>query len=535
MALIDGWRHVCRSSPNCIGTTATQTPPCVMLGGSSPSSPTRTRATCCSQSFSQTSGTFGECVRVIASSPNPSREDCGGARPPSSRGWSDGCDARWAKGPPRQPSVCPSLVATKNERRCSDRSSISAVYRLCSSRGAAGMGKTRLVEEILRDLRWRGHEVLFGTALVRYRQGIQPTCSGGIRCTHAGSEQAGRQSGRRPLHGGGSSGLGIGAVSQVRLHRRNCGAPMARSGVAESIARVLSALAIERPVVLAIDDVHLADSETLNTLERLPQLITTSPVALVLTFRREEARRRPEVWRGARGVGPEPPKQTPSRQATVATRHSGAARGCDAISEGTHGHVGARRKWRASARGHRSHPRPSPQARARPRPGSSGHSRLRIEDLDEDCDAVLRFAAVFDGGVAMQVLLDGLEMAEDRIVAAVEALQTARLLAPRASVYEFSHALVRDAVYTSLPPDERVRLHGIAFRVLREAGGEPGAIGAQAEAAGLRESGFAQFARAGKLSAERRSYAGRSRDVRQGSSTDRPRRRWCELEVLHGL
>src|SRR5205823_2934312 len=62
-------------------------------------------------------------------------------------------------------------------------------------------------------------------------------------------------------------------------------APDVRFRVVEGMVAMIERLAWERPLVLAIDDLHWADPSTLLTLHRLTQRLAHVPLALIGTCR----------------------------------------------------------------------------------------------------------------------------------------------------------------------------------------------------------------------------------------------------------
>src|SRR4029450_2663503 len=98
--------------------------------------------------------------------------------------------------------------------------------------GPEGIGKTRLVAELARDVHEDGAAVLYG------------------RCDHA--HRGARALLGQALQGAGSS-----------LGRVDGGAGDA-DDIAEAVARHLPTWSQGRPVLLVLDDLHLADAETLE-------------------------------------------------------------------------------------------------------------------------------------------------------------------------------------------------------------------------------------------------------------------------------
>lgn len=186
--------------------------------------------------------------------------------------------------------------------------------------GTLGMGKTRLWAEWLGEMAGPGLRVmrvalsalgrdptdgnLLGT-LLRQRFGIAP---------HHGPEAALVQfraeiqqvfGDRRVADVASLLGRFLGfdvresPLSQALVTTPNQGGDLARA----VLCRFLEQDARTSPLILAIDDVHLADDESLDILERLPGELGEASVVVLMTARHELLARRPEWGRGHSGAG----------------------------------------------------------------------------------------------------------------------------------------------------------------------------------------------------------------------------------------
>ncbi|MEV3858340.1 AAA family ATPase [Streptomyces sp. NPDC050095] len=85
---------------------------------------------------------------------------------------------------------------------------------------------------------------------------------------------------------------------------------------------------------------------------------------------------------------------------------------------------------------------------------------IRIEQLSETAQQVLRTAAVAGRRVGHDLLRDAVQLPEEELESALrEAVGHQLLLPDDDATYSFRHALTREAVYADLLPGERVRLH----------------------------------------------------------------------------
>ncbi|WP_210583960.1 helix-turn-helix transcriptional regulator [Streptomyces sp. GESEQ-35] len=92
---------------------------------------------------------------------------------------------------------------------------------------------------------------------------------------------------------------------------------------------------------------------------------------------------------------------------------------------------------------------------------------IRVEQLSDTAQQVLRTAAVAGRRVEHDLLRDAVGLPEDELESALrEAVERQLLVSGGGDTYSFRHALAREAVYADLLPGERARLHGSFARLL---------------------------------------------------------------------
>ncbi|WP_329126785.1 helix-turn-helix transcriptional regulator [Streptomyces sp. NBC_01465] len=92
---------------------------------------------------------------------------------------------------------------------------------------------------------------------------------------------------------------------------------------------------------------------------------------------------------------------------------------------------------------------------------------IRIEQLTETAQQVLRTAAVAGRRVGHDLLRDAVQLPQEELESALREAVGHQLLLPDGdATYSFRHALTREAVYSDLLPGERVRLHGVFAALL---------------------------------------------------------------------
>ncbi|MET8569392.1 AAA family ATPase [Streptomyces sp. NPDC004783] len=99
---------------------------------------------------------------------------------------------------------------------------------------------------------------------------------------------------------------------------------------------------------------------------------------------------------------------------------------------------------------------------------------IRVEQLSDTAQQVLRTAAVAGRRVGHDLLRDAVGLPEEELESALREAVGRQLLVPgEGDTYSFRHALAREAVYADLLPGERARLHGVFARLLAGAGRRP--------------------------------------------------------------
>ena len=260
--------------------------------------------------------------------------------------------------------------------------------------GEAGVGKSRLVGEIVTAARDSGVQVLFG-------RGVQADVPVPFRPFSEALLSHFRNQGLPDLPGLSPFRPALGRLlPEWRTPGETTHEPPVV--LAEGVVRLLTAVAGESAVLLVLEDLHWADQETLAVLEYLVDALRTQPVLCVGTVRSEEAEPRRCAWQRADG---QPDRDRPGdrpaddrRARTDDGRLPGLGRRTDrggglradlVRRAAVHGGGGARGRRRRGALGlgrrtvvvrHRAGPslpglrrqRARPAARARPRAARAG-------------------------------------------------------------------------------------------------------------------------------------------------------------------
>lgn len=356
-------------------------------------------------------------------------------------------------------------------------------FRVALVRGGAGLGKTRLVAEVLarhaddatclsaRSYRW-GSAASFGPwveALDRWLRDLDAE-----RITE--------------LCGPWLHDL-AGLLGTVRSVAGTPPAPTGRERLLEGLARLLDRLAVERPVLVALDDVHLSDGSTWEALRFLGRHLAHVPVTVLLTARpsplddhpialetlvgleedghltrlRLEPLARPEVTELVHEVL----RAEPARASSFVTDPL-----VGWLMDRSLGHplfvIGLLRALLEEGAD-----LTAPRLERLPT-GLRERVVLDLGGLDPDQRALLDLLAVADRRVDLRDLGALLDRSRDDVARALEVLTRRHLVtergAPTSLTYEIAHPVIQEAIYEAVGGPRRRDLHRIVARTLLDAG-----------------------------------------------------------------
>jgi class 3 adenylate cyclase len=337
--------------------------------------------------------------------------------------------------------------------------------------GEAGVGKTRLVEELFDVLRGEDPppRVLSGSN-PPYGRGIAFWALGEILRDAAGCRpdepvsavrealaQMLRELGADdPEHLAATFGAALGATS-------------ATGDVEDELKRawrlLVALLAAERPLVIAIDDAHWADDGLLDLIEEVAFRLDDAPLVLICMSRPELLERRPGFGRAARNVTQLElrPISPPAMAELAATLLDAERRDmASVVAEASGGNpFFAEEVARRLAE--------DPESGAGLPETVQGAIAARLDLLPSAEKRAIQYAAVLLDRFRAPALADLLgEPADERLGAlARKALLREQVAEGR---YSFRHQLIREVAYGSLPRAERARLHERAAEgILRRA------------------------------------------------------------------
>lgn len=326
--------------------------------------------------------------------------------------------------------------------------------------GEAGIGKTRIVEELREHAYDQGFDVVVGRCddINSTRPFAALTEALGVTFASADPE-------RRVIAELLADESALGAESALAISGKEF-------RVVELLGALVEKSAAERPLLLVIEDLHWADGSTLAALRSVARRIRLLPVLIVLTSRpgydRQDLLRAIDVLirDGAvrRAVGPLPPEDV----ASLAEALLGDAPSADLIErlEGATGnplfvteYIDALERAEADLE------------------GVPVEFRLavlrRVGQLSDATNDVLRVAAVLGSTFAAADLGVVLGETSVELASSLQQAMTSAVIGERGERLAFRHDLVRDAIYAHIPLDLRRQLHRQAGNALAKADVDP--------------------------------------------------------------
>ena len=372
----------------------------------------------------------------------------------SRHGWEDGSVPRRA--------TSPVLIG-----RTGERASLAEAFRAAVAggpvtvlvAGEAGVGKTRLVTEFVRDV---GAEAtaLFG-ACIDERVPYSPI---------ADALRSLARSGWDPNEVDGRSWAELEAISPHAASHARDGLPRQDGSAGRlhaAFLQVLEALCAERPVVVVVEDLHWSDASTRNLLMHTMRAARQLPLLLVGTYRTDELTRRHPLRPFLAEVA-----RLRSTDVVELGRLDAAA-----VAELIAVTVGSRPSEAMVSEVYErcgGNPFLVEEVIAAGVAGGSGRLPPRLRDillarttsLTPEAAEVLRIAAVGGPRIDDALLRRVSPLEPGALDSAVRELLDCNVLVPHDDdrCYVFRHALTAEAVYEDTLPGERVRLH-TAFAV----------------------------------------------------------------------
>ena len=352
--------------------------------------------------------------------------------------------------------------------------------------GEPGIGKTRLVQLLAAEAKAAGVTILWGRA---YEGDWSPPLGPWVEALADHLRGVPPERLRADLER-----LGPGAAALARF------LPAARGAVPdldpspalgpdeerfrlyEAVAGLLLATAVERPVLLVLDDLQWADTGSLALLRYVLRILPRAKLLIAATLREAELdqgdRRAPltvllAALHREPGFTRLPLSGLSEREVDAFVAASVARSVSPALGRAVHGETGGNPFYVQEVVRHLID-----EGRLVERNGAwaaAGTFReigvpegvrqvvhRRLSRLTQRTHALLGYASVFSGGAEVRVLQEVTGLDEPDLLDAIDEALAAGLIRPqagKAETYDFAHAIIRHALYEERSPSRNVRLH----------------------------------------------------------------------------
>jgi DNA-binding CsgD family transcriptional regulator len=373
--------------------------------------------------------------------------------------------------------------------RSAERAVLSAAYaraaegepRVVLVTGAAGIGKTRLVDELTGQAGQAGAQVRAG----------ESAPLAGAALAYGPFVAALEEQAAWLLDDDGPGGM---LAARHRLFLR--------------VLELLGDLAARAPLVLVLEDLHWADDSSRELLAFLAVRLRRVPVLIVATVREEDLASGPRRWlaemEGRPGVTRV--RLAGLSDAEIAELVSGA------LPDGASADQVA--AVVSAAGGNPLYARELASTGPEGPPASISESLLaRAAGLAPPARAVTDQASVADGGLSHELLAATVPLGEEQLLAAAREAVASGLLVPAGDGYAFPHGLIRQVIYDHLLPGERRRLHrSLAGALAARAGADPGSLAQHWHLAGCSDRAAPAALAAARQAVSARAYPEAARD-----------------------
>ena len=230
---------------------------------------------------------------------------------------------------------------------------------------------------------------------------------------------------------------------------------VARHRLFVRVLELLAGLAIRSPVVLVLEDLHWADDSSRELLAFLAVRLRDQPVMLIGTLREEELASSVGQWLAELERRPRVTRLRLGRLADseIAELVTGLLPADGASEDRVAAMVDA-------ADGNPLYARELAYAGPQALPASITDAVLaKVTGLTAQARAVVDQVCVADGGMSHELLAAAVPLPEERLLASARRAVASGLLVPAGDGYAFNHALTRQVLYAHLLPGERRHLH----------------------------------------------------------------------------
>jgi tetratricopeptide (TPR) repeat protein len=381
-------------------------------------------------------------------------------------------------GPP--PGFVPDILVGREremeELQAALQATILGHGRVVLLAGDPGIGKTRMAKELAAVACRQGAQVLIGRC---YEGSGAPPFWPWVQIVRAYVRRCDAQTLRQEM---GSGAVDIAQViTEVREHLPDLPSPpvlepeQARFRFFDSLTTFFKTVGQSRPLVLILDDLHWADTPSLRLFQFLARELYDVPLLVIGTYRDVAIGRHHPLTQILGELAREPVTQSillqglTEREVACFVEHTTGAQPSatlvSALYKQTEGNpffmteiahlLVAEGDESVLCNCQSGIDLPIPQ-RVREVIGR------RLDHLSADCHRVLATAAVIGREFCLAVLKQVSDLSDERVLEVLEEAITAHVLMEvpgTAGLYSFSHALIRETLYSDLALSHRLKLH----------------------------------------------------------------------------
>lgn len=418
--------------------------------------------------------------------------------------------------------------------------------------GEAGMGKSRLLYTLRDGLVGRPHLWLECGALAYMRRSpfhpVVELVTRGLRFASDDSPAQRLEKLRGGMEGAGGLPPGSLAVLAELLDLpgepvdENLGPEQRREAAIDALVTWATLLAEQQPVVLAVEDLHWADSSSLELIGALLERVSSHRLLLILTSRPdfEPSWPRPRSWT---------PLVVDRLRQAQAQSLVGAVAGSTASSGGLLDRIIERADGVPLYLEELTRAALDPEAGAGQIPATLEDALMARLDRSGPAKEVAQVASVLGREFSQELLAAAVDLEPAALDEAIERLTAAEVIlesgAPPDARYVFRHALLRDAAYDSLLRPRRRALHARVVDAYRKvtpelATAQPETLAHHLDRAGEAVSAIGYYERAGQRATERSAIQEALAHLRRGLELvdgldEGEERESCELRLLVAL
>lgn len=340
--------------------------------------------------------------------------------------------------------------------------------------GESGVGKTRLLAEVVEDARWRGMDVLWGRSAPSGGRPFGPLGEALRTLTDLRARQLSarlddtRRASLAPLiprlgDAGTETPMGM-ADERARMH--------------EAIGAAFQGLATTAPTLVVLEDVHWSDEDTIQALAQLATRIENDRILFAVSYRHGEARERSEVWDLLRTLDRlshceriSLSAYSPAQTEELIRKSLGLPEVSGEFSERLHRETGGiplfivetlRALYERDSLDEAEAPAEDvPPVRDRLPVTPTVHAliRHRLEGLEPGSRKTLELVASHDGDLLLAEIVQASELTDDTALSAIDDLQRRRFVDGTGTTFSVGHELMRRVVYDDLTVSRRLDLH----------------------------------------------------------------------------